>query len=509
MQPEQYRSTLLVAAFLAAATLTGFLRQAAIANQFGAARSTDIFLVAFAVPEFVFNALLVIIPSAFIPLFIQRQQTSGSPAAWRFMFRVAGAILASLVVLLIFTAVGLPTVVRWLAPGFSQSESLQSVEALWRMLPAIPIMGLALLAGSTLQVFRRFSWAVIVTIVYNTTFIVLLMTLPIYPLEVRAAWCVTAGAGAALLSQLPALWRSYLGSSQREASFGAKLDAGPEVMTFMKMAGPLLAGYGIHHLILFIDRAMASTLAPGSVAALNYSYHLALAIGQLSGLAVSMVIFPALSEQINGGDLKAARRSVLSAVRLVFMVALPASAGLILLRVPIVQLLFEHGAFDRSATLAVSLPLAWYAVAVLSDAVCQPLWRVIYANRSPWIMFGVNGLQTGVRLVLNILLIPYFGYVGLAISAAVGLFIQALFLGWLVSRMLHFRIGTDLFHYFAKLFVATGFAIGIAFILSQFFTDSSPQFTLVVTGTPGILTYLISLQFLKRWRSSKVDRGKI
>ena len=78
----------------------------------------------------------------------------------------------------------------------------------------------------------------------------------------------------------------------------------------------------------------------------------------------------------------------------------------------------------------VSRPLAWYAVAVLADALCQPICCVVYAQRRPRTNLTINGMQTMIRLVCNLALAPAFGYNGLALSAAIGLSLQAGLLGW-------------------------------------------------------------------------------
>ena len=266
------------------------------------------------------------------------------------------------------------------------------------------------------------------TVEYNLTFVATLLAAPLVWPVGRAAWGVTLGAAAALVLQLPLLWRHQ--TSEVSGDFRSLTSVGQVA----RLAGPLAAGYAAHHVILFVDRAMAIALGVGSAAALNYAYHLALAVGQLSGLAVSTVLFPRLAEQITGGDVSGARTSLAGALRFVVAVGLPTTGGLILLRTPLVRVLFERGAFDSAATAAVSGPLAWYSLAVLADALCQPLWRVVYARRSAWTVLAVNGLQTGIRLLGNLALTPVLGYNGLALSAAIGLSVQAGVLGWLVRR---------------------------------------------------------------------------
>jgi putative peptidoglycan lipid II flippase len=225
-------------------------------------------------------------------------------------------------------------------------------------------------------------------------------------------------------------------------------------------------------------------------------------VGQLSGLAVATVIFPVLSEQITRHDIDGAKNSITSALRLVAMIAVPASGGLILLRVPLIQVLFERGAFDQLATAAVSVPLVWYAISVVFDALCQPLWRVIYAWRKPWLVFSVNSLQTIVRLGFNLVMIQYFGYIGLAISAAAGLFIQVLVLGLLVHRLFHFQLSAADWQYFKKLTLTTIVALGTAGFLVMVTRDIRPELTLILSGGFGTIAYLGMVNYSKFWRRS-------
>jgi putative peptidoglycan lipid II flippase len=491
VQRDDYRATWIVMAGLAAATLTGFLRQAVIAHQLGAGRVADVYLVAFAVPEFVFVALPIVLPPVFIPLFAGCRQQQGEATAWHFALRVVAALLAALLAFTLVAGVGAPLYLRWLAPGFDPAARGQAAQATRLMLPAIGLMGLSTLAGAALQVYRRFARPALVTAVYNLAFVATLLVAPLaWPVS-RAAWGVVAGAVAALVLQLPLLWKhrpSSLGAWTEKVRDTGELS--PTVRQVACLAGPLAAGYAVHHLILFVDRAMATGLGAGSAAALNYAYHLALVVGQMSGLAVSTVLFPRLAEQVAGGDVGGAQASLSEALRFVWMIGLPATLGLILLRVPLVQVLFERGAFDVAATAAVSGALPWYALAVLADALCQPLWRVVYAQRSMWTVVAVNGLQTGLRLLGNLALAPTFGYNGLALSAAIGLAVQAVVLGRLVRRWLGSCLTSRWWCDAAIVALATAAAAGAVYVLSAWLSTAPVLATLLFTGMLGGLVYL-------------------
>ena len=96
MQRDDYRATLLIIIGLATANLTGLVRQAALAHQLGAGHAADIYLIAFALPEFAFLALPIVLLPAFLPLFARRRIERGEADAWRFGLRVAALLLATL-----------------------------------------------------------------------------------------------------------------------------------------------------------------------------------------------------------------------------------------------------------------------------------------------------------------------------------------------------------------------------------------------------------------------------
>jgi putative peptidoglycan lipid II flippase len=498
VQKEDYRATLIVMLGLVAANLTGFLRQLTVAYQLGTGRAADIYFVAFAVPEFVFIALPIVLSPTFIPLFAERRLRDDETGAWRFGLQVAGMLLIGLLSFAVLANLCAPLYLAWLTPGFSQFERDQGIQATRMMMPAISLMGLAALAGAALQVYQRFARPALASAVYNLTFVATLSSLPLAWSVGRAAWGVNLGAAAALLLQLPLLWRNR----PRSGFFsGTPSEAGGEsllmnVRQMVHQAGPLALGYTVHHIILLVDRAMATMLGTGSAAVLNYAYHLALIVGQLSGLAVSTALFPHLAEGVADNDIPRVQIELAGALRFVWLVGLPASCGLILLRRHVIRVLFEHGAFDSTATEAVGELLVWYGVAALADALCQPLWRLVYAQRRPWTVLAVNGLQTGVRLLGNLVFISILGRRGLALSAAVGLSVQAAVLGWLVRR----RLGCYCTHTWWRDMVRVGLAtviaaVAVSLLLSRL-SAAPAAVTLLSGGALGGLAYLATLGLL-------------
>jgi putative peptidoglycan lipid II flippase len=498
-----YQATLIVMLGLAVSSLSGYVRLATIAHQLGVGRATDIYLVAFAVPEFFFIALPIVLSPVFIPLFVDIRNQVSEVAAWRFARRIAVTSFAVLSLLAFVLSITAPLYMTWLAPGLSPYERDIAVSVTRVMLPAIGFIGLATLAGAILQIYQYFARPVLNITIYNLTFVVVLLAVRDYPPLYRTGWAVMLGATAALLFQMPLIWRLYPAKSTRTIP---KVVETPTMRHVAFLVAPLAAGYVVHHIIHFVDRAMATALGAGSAAALNFSYHLALIIGQLTGLAVSIVLFPRLAEQISNEDIEGARVSLAAGLRFVWMVGLPATVGLLLFRSSLVRILYERGAFDYAATDAVSSPLVWYALAVLADALCQPLWRVVYAQQGMWNVLGINGLQTGVRLFCNIALVRTLGYTALAVSAFIGLSVQLVVLGWLVRRQLGTYLTTAWWRDVWRVAFATAVAAFIAIWLviqplGKFHTPPTSALTAVTLfagGTVIAITYLVVLWLLQR-----------
>jgi putative peptidoglycan lipid II flippase len=499
LRRDDYRAIIIVILSYSVATLTGFLRQAVVARYLGVGRAADIYLIAFSLPEFVFIALPIVLYPAFIPLFTESRHRFDEAAAWKLVKQTALGLLFLLLFLTLLVGLGAPIFLRWLSPGFSSSDQVIAIRALRLMLPSLCLMSLATLSSAVLIVSRQFAPPALVAAVFNITFVIVLIALPVDSLIDRASWAVTIGAAAAFLFQIPILWSYHLRSNtsnpRSDLSFKPK-DSSIGVNQVVRLAGPLAAGYAVHHFILLVDRAMATSLEPGSVAALSYANHLALVIGQLSGMAVSMVLFPLLADQISQKDFDGVRTSLADALRLIWLIALPASIGLIILREPIISILLERGAFDELAKATVSAPLVWYSLAVLVDALGQPFWRLIYAQKSSWTVLGVNGIQTIIRFLGNIILINLMGYLGLALSAALGLTLQTLILGWLIYH----RIGTfwtdAWWREIRRIMVATISATFVTSVL-VFSWTFTPILQILIIGIIGGFTFLAVLQLAK------------
>lgn len=488
LQKSQFRSTLIVISGYLAATMTGFLRQAVLAFYLGAGRETDIFLVAFSVPEFAFIAFPIILPPIVIPLLTRVQVEQGEMSTRLLVLQLIKWLSIILILGVTLSWLLAPIYTPWLASGFSSVDQWTSMILARQMAIAIFFMGLSSLTGAVLQVYRSFARPAYITSIYNFVFVIGLVFLPIQPVLMRTVWSVILGSLATLLVQFPVLVRLLKPDKQQINLNQSKQPV--RFINLIQMLFPYTIGYGVHHLILFIDRAMATTLSPGDVAAVSYARNLSLVIVQISGLAISTVMFPALAEQLSQRQFDMARNSLVSALRWVWALAVPVTAGIIVLRVPLVEFLLQRGAFQQASTYVVSNLLAVYSIAALIDALCQPLWRLVYGHDQPSLVFYINGVQTGIRFLLNILLIGSLGVLGLALSAALGLGVQVLILGGFAVSRFKVSLRTKEIQEMAKVVLAALIAAALGAILMYILPSSLPAFVmLLIVGGVGLLGY--------------------
>lgn len=473
MNKVDLKNTAIVMFGLLLATLTGFLRQSAIAYTLGVGRATDTFLVAYAIPEFVFFALPIVLTPVILPLFSRMRLQSGEMAAWSWGFRLSTRVVWLIIILLSIVALTAPVLISWLSPGFSMKERQEASTLMYRMLPGLLFMGLSTISGVFLQIYRHFILPALTTAVYNLVFIAGILWLPQVEALSRTGWSVTIAAFTAFLFQLPMLIKIRQGVI-RKGEY-ANLKQG-NLNEAYRLLGWMAAGYGVHHLILFIDRAMATSLGEGIAALLNFGYHPTLIIIQISGLAVSYVLFPTLVESIGTGQMDEMGRLLRLSLGFVLAIALPLSTGMIILRTPFVRFLLERGAFTPQFTEEVGTILSIYAFGSIMDALCQPLWRLVYASRSGWEVFAVNSVQTILRIGGNILLILLIGFKGIAWSAVFGLSIQLILLGGIANLRYRFIVGRSGWKTAGKLLLAMIISGLVAWVLDTWVGNQFPNF---------------------------------
>lgn len=375
--------------------LTGLSYQVFAAQAFGTDKSMDAFNAANRVAETLFRLIAGgALGSAFIPTFTTLLVKNEQERAWKLAAAIGNLVLLVMASLGILAAVFAPQIVHnYLAPGFSDPAQEQLTVQLMRiMLPSAAIFGISGLVMGILNSHQVFLAPALTPAMYRLGMIfgilVLSPRMGIYGL----AWGVLIGAMAHLLLQLPALFRQGVVYSPILG-----LDR-PEVREVFRLMGPRLLGVAVVELNFWVNTRLASFMQEGSVTGVTVAFVLMLMPQAAIAQSIATAAMPTLAAQFARDQLTEVRDSLAGILRSILLLSLPASIGLMLLRTPIVQLLFQRGEFTERSTELVAWALLWYAAGLVGHSVMEILARAFYAlhdTRTP-VFVGVVAMSLNV-----------------------------------------------------------------------------------------------------------------
>jgi putative peptidoglycan lipid II flippase len=215
-------------------------------------------------------------------------------------------------------------------------------------------------------------------------------------------------------------------------------DLSPEVRQVLKRMGPGVLGAGVTQLNLAIDVIIASFLPAGAVSFLYYADR----VGQLPlgviGAAVGTAMLPLLSRQVRAGERLSAHRTTNRAVEISLLLCLPAAVGLGVAALPIIEALFQRGAFGPAEAAATAAALAAYAIGLPAYVLVKVFAPGFFARGDTATPVKVGIASVALNLALNLVLTGPLLHVGVALSTALSAWFNALALGILLARRRQF-----------------------------------------------------------------------
>jgi len=427
------KSAGIVAGSFVVSRVLGLVREIVLASQFGTSEAFSAYVSAFRIPDLLFLVVMAgAFGSAFIPVFSGFLGEGEDEAAWK----LASVILniSGVVVILVaaLSWVFAPELVRHVVAPEASATAQQITVNCMRVLLLSPVfLGFGIAAKGILEGQDLFTLPALAPIVYNTATILGAIVLGPRVGVYGVAIGVVVGAFGFLLLEIPGLVRSGMRYS---LSFDPRA---PGVGEVGRLLAPRLIGQAAFQLNFVAVTNLAWRTGDQSVSALNYAWQLLMLPHGVVALSVSTVILPTLSRLWQAGDVNAFRATLGNALRPLLFLSLPASVVLFAFRLPIVQTLFQTGAFSAQSTSLVAAPLAFLAAGLVSYALVEALTRAFYAmhdTRTP-VIAGIG--IVALNVVIGVALLDRMGYLGLALALSVSTTVEAIVLIVVLGR----RIG--------------------------------------------------------------------
>jgi putative peptidoglycan lipid II flippase len=456
----------------------GYVRDQRIAVLLGTTEVSVAYQLAFRIPN-LFRRLVAegAMTASFIPVFARYMKEKGKEEVWEFankLFWTLAVVVAGITVLgMVFS----PSVIRLFTSDVGSAGGLDvAVELNHIIFPYLFFVALAALAMGILNCFHVFGLPASTSIFWNAASILF---------SIAAVWRyfknpatslavgVLVGGVLQFLIQVPMLVQK-----------GMKFDFGisfshPGIRNVARLMIPRLFGIGVAQINLLVDTrfATASVMPKGSLTALYYSDRvMELVLGGYA-IAVATAILPMMSHQAAANDYGGLKKTLAFSIRLVAFITIPAMLGLMILREPIIRVLFQHGAFIAESTRLTARALLYYAIALPGLATVKLVVPAFYSTKDTRTPVIVAAISMVLNVLLNIVFLEFFfkrvQNGGPALATALACYFD-FFALLLIFRLRYGALGTmEILRSFAKISLCSGI-MGVACWLGGHYT----QFTM-------------------------------
>ncbi|MGB8644503.1 MAG: murein biosynthesis integral membrane protein MurJ [Anaerolineae bacterium] len=412
----------------------GLVRDILIARAFGASAALDAYGAAFNFPDLLF-ALIPggALASVFIPVLTNYLQDEAKrDEAWKFVSTIVNLVFVVVALLALIAAIGAPWLVsNVIAPKFEPARQALTADLMRWVLISTLIFSISGILTAILQAHNAFLLPALAPALYNLGIIAgalfLSPSLGVYGL----AYGVVGGSVLHLLIQLPGLLRLraryFLTLGLQTAGVGE----------LVRLFIPRLVTLGVVRINSLLMTNLASGLAIGSIASLNYAYLIWQVPESLIGTAIALAVFPTLSSLAAQGAQARLRRMFNLSMSIILGFAIPSALVVILFARPIVGILLQRGAFQADATETVAGILQLYALAIIGESALELAARIFYAQHDSRTPMFVALAAMALRAALMFAWVDTLGARGLALAYAAGVAIEAGTLYVLARRKMH------------------------------------------------------------------------
>lgn len=415
--------------------ILGYVKDMILAFYFGATGISDAFFAAFRITNFLRELFAEgSMSSAFIPVLTENRHTQGEEAAQRLVKITFSFILLCAGIICVLGIIFAPAIVSVITHGFAdQPEKFSLTVLLTRiMFPFLLFISLAALIMGTLNTKRVFFIPSLAPAMLNITIILIVIALvPLLKQPIIAvAIGVVIGGFVQFAFQLPSFYK-------KNYRLGFIADfRHPALKKMAVLLIPATLALAVNQVYILVSLLLASYLPEGSITYLYYSMRLIQFPIGIFIVAVGQAALPTLSEHAVRGDYEKLKEHFSFALRLLFFISIPSMAGLIALREPIVNILFQRGTFDYVATKATAEALLFYALAIWAIGGVKVLTVTFYSLQDTKTPVKIAAVGFAVNLILSLILMGPLRHSGLALAFSLAAILNAGLLFYFLNKRL-------------------------------------------------------------------------
>jgi putative peptidoglycan lipid II flippase len=403
--------------------VSGLVREVAFAAIFGAGMTADAYNAAFRIPNLLRELLAEgTLANVYVPIFAETSERDGLKAAWRLANAMLGVLLLILGAATLLFVVAAEPFVYLVASGFGEVEGkVELATWLTRILsPFLMGLSVASLLGGMLNVRGKFFLPALAPSFLNVFVIAACLGADQWEAATGTP-AIGAVAVAATVSGFFTAAVQYPALRREGFRFRPRFKRHPELKRVFKFVAAALVSIVVVQFNLLVETQMASRLGDGPVSWLIYGFRLIqLPMGVVAS-SVAVASLASLSVFLARGDTTRARETLSRALEMNALLVVPSAVGLYLLSDPLIQLIFERGAFTPEDTAATAGILRMYAVAVIGICMYRVLLPTFFALKDPYLPMRLSLVVMAAKIPVayGLMYTAGMGVEGLPLSHAV------------------------------------------------------------------------------------------
>lgn len=473
--------------------LSGMGREIVFAYLFGSSTSMDAFRIAFNIPNLLrdffgeggMNA-------AFLPVYSSYRSKKGERSANRYL---SSFLLPLIIALLVVVSLGIlfsPQIISVVARGFIDNpiQFNLAIHLTKIIFPFLLFISLASVIMGVLTYFDRFFITGVYPVFFNLS--VILFSFLLY----QKFGIIGVAIGVLVGGILQFLFLTFFLPGEGVRLF-KPVWGHPGVLTSIRLIGPVFLAYAATRINVTVTLFLASLLPTGSISYLSYAYRIMQLPLGMFGVAVATVALPELSRKF--AKMESQETSILSSLRAVFLLSIPSSFLLFSLRIPLIRILYEHGAFSTMDSLRTASVLLFYVIGIPFIAGTKVIQNVYFSRRDVKTPMRISYITMIINILFAIILMNIMDEKGLALAVSIG----GIFQFCLLIKP-YFNILKKIFIFLFKLILCSTLAILPVIYIEQIFISfisliiGSIIFGLIFIGSTYILRIEEICQILKR-----------
>lgn len=460
----------------------GFIRDASIANSFGATYKTDAYNIALVIPIMLFSIIGDSVTTAFIPLLSESYKKNENHNMFSFVNTILNILILVTFALCIAAVLFTPQIVSFIAPKFTGERYLITIRLTRISIFSMVFMSIAACYTALLQTMEDFTGPALMGIAVSVPIILYSIAGSSYDIYGLVVFALIGYVIQALI-QWPWLMKN-------KYKYSFKINwKDTRIKRLLYLIAPVILGTVANQINILVEKAMASGLPEGSIAALDYGNKINTMIYTTFALAVVTVVFPALSLDGLNKNYKDFKKHLRNSINGINIIMIPSAIIVVIFKTAIVSVLFKRGAFDSKAVAMTSDVLLYLSIGIMFYGIrdiCNKAFYALKDTKTPMI----NGIIGVVACILmNLIVVKYMGIKGLALSSTVSVILCSMLLMIMLNKRIKCFDFKEMFYDAVNILLSCGFMAFVMYFSNSFITAA-------ITGYKGEIISLFCSVFI-------------